>query len=54
MKKNLIELLQKFRIPFSDVQVLTDAVPPMDETKLQLVNKIEIILLLITFNNFYL
>lgn len=35
MKKNLIELLQKFRIPFSDVQVLTDAVPPMDETKLQ-------------------
>ena len=35
MKKNLIELLQKFRIPFSDVQVLTDAVPPTDETKLQ-------------------
>lgn len=35
MKKNLIELLQKFRIPFSDVQVLTDAAPPMDETKLQ-------------------
>lgn len=35
MKRNLIELLQKFRIPFSDVQVLTDAVPPNDETKLQ-------------------
>ena len=35
MKKNLIELLQKFRIPFSDVEVLTDSVPPSEISKLQ-------------------
>ncbi|RWS05726.1 solute carrier family 12 member 2-like protein, partial [Dinothrombium tinctorium] len=34
-KINLIEMLQKFRIPFSDVTVLTDSNPPSDETKLQ-------------------
>ncbi|RWS25658.1 solute carrier family 12 member 2-like protein [Leptotrombidium deliense] len=34
-KYNLIDLLQKFRIPFSDVTVLTDSNPPSDETKLQ-------------------